>query len=341
MPEILLPDALPPSLRGRPFTVAEAAALGLSAQQLRSPRLVAPVWGVRSDSDPESLIGRCLALATALQNGFAFSHLTATLLHNLPISYAMGADPMIHVLRRALDGSTRRPGVTGHRGLDLRTVVPVGGLPVTGLADTWVDLGELIGPGMPVGLDDLVILGDAVALRLGSVEPLREALERRVRPRGKLTLLEALEWIRFGSESAGETRTRLLVVRSGLPEPELNQPIVTSERVWLGRPDLMWRKERVLIEYQGAEFHTSDEDRARDDRRHSGFRDDGWAVVPVWNDNVNSDETRVALVLQIADLLGRSPNTLRVAECHPRFFSRRMLELADIRARRLAARSSS
>ena len=300
--------------------------------------MVTPAWGVRSAKEPTSLDDRCLALAAALQDRFAFSHLTAARLYNLPISRAMEDDERLHVVRDTLDGSTRRPGVAGHRGLEARAVFQVKGVPVTGLADTWVDMGELIGPGTSVGLDDLIMLGDAIALRLGSVQPLRAALENRVRPRGKLTLLEALEWIRYGAQSPGETRTRLVLVRSGLPEPVLNQPIITSERIWLGRPDLMWRDHRVLIEYQGEEFHTEQKDRERDDARHAGFRDDDWEVVLVWKEDIHSTDARRELVLRIAGLLSVPREALTLDECEPRFFSRRMLELAEIRSRRQRAR---
>ena len=66
------------------------------------------------------------------------------------------------------------------------------GLPVVAPADTWADLGEFVGPGRPVGLDDLIVAGDAVANLLGGTEPLRRAVERRVRPRGKVTLTYAI-----------------------------------------------------------------------------------------------------------------------------------------------------
>ena len=39
-------------------------------------------------------------------------------------------------------------------------------------------MGEPIRPGIPLGHDDLVAMGDAVAHKLGSVEPLCEALRR-------------------------------------------------------------------------------------------------------------------------------------------------------------------
>src|SRR6476469_7343403 len=92
--------------------------------------------------------------------------------------------------------------------------------------------------------------------------PLRHcvSLGRRVRPRGKRTLQEALGLIRFGSASPKETVARILFVRSGLPEPMLNQPVHAADGSGrlLGFGDLVWRIERrgeppikVIGEYQG------------------------------------------------------------------------------------------
>lgn len=333
-------SALPPELEGRPFHLTEAQSVGLSAGDLRPLGLVIPVPGVRARAHPGSLAEHCAALAAALEERFAFSHLTAAALHGLPMSAAMESDATIHVVRPSDGGPARRLRVSGHRGLELRELSEVHGLPVVGPVDTWVDMGELIGPGKPVGLDDLIVMGDAVANQLGSVDPLRECLHRRVRPRGKLTLLEALEWIRLGSESPGETRTRLVLVRGGLPEPILNEPILTKTGRWVGRPDMKYLKPvRVALEYQGREFHDGSEEREHDEVRHKGFRDEGFKVVPVWDNDVNSDEGRTALVLQVADYLRHPKERLTLSECAPRFFSRRMLELAEIRRRRAGRRS--
>lgn len=67
----------------------------------------------------------------------------------------------LHVLRgRAIE----RLGCSGHAGLPSRQTALVRGLPVTSLADTCVDLGELAEPALT--RDDLVVIGDAIALAL-------------------------------------------------------------------------------------------------------------------------------------------------------------------------------
>ncbi|WP_404387479.1 hypothetical protein [Humibacillus xanthopallidus] len=303
---------------------------------MRTLHLYAPARGVWTAEDLDSLDRRCAAISLVLKRQ-AFSHVTAARLHGLPLPRSLDDEVAIHVLRDARDGAVRRRGLVGHRGLFERDVTDVSGVPVTSLPDTWVDMGELIRPGFALGLDDLVIMGDAVANTLGSVEPLHAALSRRVAPRGKLTLLEALPLVRVGSESPGETRTRLVLTRSGLPEPELNKPVFGPGRLWLGRPDMRWKKHRALLEYQGREFHDGDEQRAKDDVRFARFSAHDWTVVPVWDEDVNTDQARVGLVKQMAGVLVHPLESLDLAAIHPRFFSMRMLELAEIRRRRLKA----
>lgn len=239
----------------------------------------------------DSLVEQCRAISLVVDR-HAFSHLTAARIHGLPLPMSLDDEQTVHVIRDAGDGAVRRRGVVGHRGLLRREVVDCAGLPVTSPADTWVDLGELIRPGLALGLDDLIVVGDAVATKLGSVDGLRDALEARTAPRGKLTLVEALDSIRVGSESPGETRTRLVLMRAGLPEPDLNRPVYAPGRRWLGRPDMRWTKQRLLLEYQGREFHDSDEQRAKDELRFARFAAHDWTVVDVWDDNVNTDQAR-------------------------------------------------
>jgi hypothetical protein len=103
---------------------------------------------------------------------------------------------------------------------------------------------------------------------------------------------------------------------------------------------MRWVKQRTVLEYQGREFHDSPEQREHDAARFRRFSHDGWSVIDVWDDDVNSDAARYALVLRAASELGHPRAALDLSDIHPRFFSTRMLELAEIRARRLRARGA-
>lgn len=313
---------------GRPFLTVEGLAAGLPRRLLDSDRFVRPARGVRSMSPPLSLVERAHGLTPVLRRDASFSHVTAAQLHGLPLSYAVSADERLHFVQPIDAPRVRRPGIVCHRVLHERAVIAVEHLRVVGLADTWVDLGELVGRGRPVGLDDLIVVGDAVATRLGSVRPLAVALAKRVRPRGKRTLIEALAEIRVGSMSPQETLTRLMLVRCGLPEPKLNQAIVSAEGEFLGVADLSWEEQKVVGEYQGEEFHSGDDQRARDEVRLAGFRRDGRGVEEIWKSDLASTSARRACVLRFAEALKVEESTLDLASCEPRFFSRHAMELA-------------
>ncbi len=337
-----LPEPLAPY-----FTVTDGRAAGLSGRQLRRPFLNSPTRGVWAVQPPRDLAALATAVSLALPATTAFSHLTAARLHGLPLSYAMEEDIRLHVIGPIDQPQVRRHGLVGHRILHQRAVTDVSGLRAVDLADTWVDLGELVGPGKPVGLDDLIVIGDACATRLKSVRPLRRALAKRVRPRGKRTLLEALESIRVGSWSPRETVCRLMFVRAGLVEPLLNEPIYASwnPTLLLGYGDLVWRIGtpdgrviKVIGEYQGAEFHSSEAQRGRDEARSVLFEQDGWVVLEIWNADVCTTEARQSTVRRFARELEVDEDALTLGLAEPRFFSRHAIELALERNVRRAAR---
>jgi hypothetical protein len=61
----------------------------------------------------------------------------------------------------------------------------------------------------------------------------------------------ALEDVRQGAESRPETILRLVMVRAGLPEPELNVDIFSASGRFLERGDTLFRAFRVIAEYDG------------------------------------------------------------------------------------------
>lgn len=110
-----------------------------------------------------------------------------------------------------------------------------------------------------------------------------------------------------------ETVTRIVFVRSGLPEPMLNQPVHAADGPGrlLGFGDLVWRIEgrgeppiKVIGEHQGEKFHTSREQREHDAARRRAFEDDGWTVQEIWRSDVTGDGPRRELVERMAWRLG-------------------------------------
>jgi len=94
--------------------------------------------------------------------------------------------------------------------------------------------------------------------------------------RGVRRVDDVLELVDPLSESAMETRVRVLMVRSGLPKPTSQLEIRDRDGRLVGRADFGYKEQRLLVEYDGA-FHW--EQRRADDRRRDAMRALGWTVI--------------------------------------------------------------
>jgi hypothetical protein len=287
---------IPDDLQRRAFTVAEGRAAGMGAGRLAGPDLSRPTHGVRTATAPESFRDRVVATRVALPSDVVFSHLTAARLWGLPLPSELEDGP-IEVMRATSAARIRRRGCLGRRGLESRVTSACQGLPATSLADTWCDLGEAL------GVDDLVVVGDAAVRRLADVGPLRDALGRRVRPRGAVALKEALALVRVGSDSPMESRCRLVFHRAGLPEPELNAVISHRGGGFLCRSDFVWRERRVIGEYQGGDHFGSIRRGDDDISRRLLVEDDGWKYVEMTKYDYYNPARRAGLVARLAAYL--------------------------------------
>ncbi len=292
---------LPPALARRPFTVAEGGAAGLSPADLRSPVLLAPFRGVRVPAAlPAGLRVTCAAAALLLPEGAAFDGATAVALHDLPLP--RGVDPVRPVVVRVL-GAGPHPRVDGIRvRVDARRrPTPVDGgrgrLAVVPAAEAWAALAT--DPAFPD--DELVVVADAIARRHGDLRRLAAAAERYRGRRGGARLRDALARSRTRVDSPQETRTRLLVVAAGVPEPEVNLDVHAEDGSgWLFRPDLRWLRAKVALEYDGAD-HLAPARRRRDIARRELADRHGWRVVVATAPDLTTYRAR--LVARVEDAL--------------------------------------
>ena len=163
--------------------------------------------------------------------------------------------------------------------------VEIDGLPTIDLPTLCCHLG------MVLSEPDLVAVGDALVLEpvipaAGPPCPLAtiDALRTRValyRVRGKRRAAKALDRIRPGAGSRPESLLRLLLVKAGCPQPELNVRLFDRFGAELARVDLLFREFRVIVEYDGDRHRTD----TRQFDRVLGRLDDlaalGWRVVRV------------------------------------------------------------
>lgn len=156
----------------------------------------------------------------------------------------LGRPLVPHVLRQTDEGSRNNRHVVHHWAeLPATDVVETGGLRATSRARTALDCARFLPtPGALTVVDHVLRLGVSRQELLARCAALPG--HRGVR-RARLVL----ELADPRSESAGETLTRLVVVRAGLPLPELQVSVETDLGTF--RPDFVWPGARVILEFDG------------------------------------------------------------------------------------------
>lgn len=170
---------------------------------------------------------------------------------------------------------TRLEGVELHRRRGRLSPRTVHGVPVLGPDRTLVDCAAQLSP------RDLVRAGDWL-VRLGLTTP--EALQTYAREchlDGVVLTRRTSLLVRSRVDSVRETDVRLVLVASGLPEPEVNGTILDDRGEFVARCDLVYRELRIVIEYDGWHHDRSADQRQRDILRRERLEARGWRVIVV------------------------------------------------------------
>jgi len=155
----------------------------------------------------------------------------------------------------------------------------VGGVPVTSAARTAFDLGRR--PGLVAAVIAMDSLARATGLIADDVEPLLTAHQGA---RGTKQLRRALPLVDAGAESPQETRTRLVLIRGGLPRPQTQIVVRNMWGAVVARIDMGWEQWLVGIEYDGPQHWTDPRVRANDIERTANLERRGWRLVRVGAD---------------------------------------------------------
>lgn len=274
------PASLPRGIHDAPFSVRAALEAGVPAQRLRRADLAAPFHGVRASAseDTSSVVCRCSAYRTIMRPHTFFSHSTAAALYGVPLPRRLAEDTVLHVSCVVPQRAPKGKGIRGHalsHGPALRTV---DGFPVPAPAEVWCQLAAML------TIDELVIAGDALVCRQN---PLCEASDldtaaaaASARP-GVRRLRAAVELVRPRTDSAMETVVRLAIVRSGLPEPDVNYAIADRSGRIVASGDLVYAAERLVIEYDGDHHRTDPTQYQTDIDRLYRIQALGWTVLRI------------------------------------------------------------
>lgn len=277
---------LPPEFGEEPFLVSRALDLGVGRNRLGGRDLARPFRGVRlAGPEPGNITDLCRAYVARMPPAHVFSHVTAAVLHGLPLPFWALADRRLHVTVPAC--APRAPQMAGVIGHELREslmdVELLDGLPVTSPRQTWIDLGPALNRGDLVAVADFLCAGQHPR---HTPEELRAAVAGLAGRRGIRALREAALCSRARVESAKETETRLLLLDAGVPEPAVNFEVTDAVGLFVARVDLAWPEWRVCVEYEGEQHRTDRRQFRADITRRERLEDAGWRVIRITDDDL-------------------------------------------------------
>lgn len=260
-----------------PFIVSARGTRDLTRMQARHARFTLTSRGVRmSSEDLNSDRARWLAAQLPLPSPVVLSHTTAAQIHRLPLPYSLQAPIPAHVSApRDRHRPRRRDLISHHTDLTDEDVMEIHGLRLTTVARTYVDLASMLSRSQLVAVGDVILRDHGVSGR-----ELLACAERRSRYLGRQRAIDSLGWLDPRAASPRESHLRVLLREAGLPQPEVNGVIQDEWGGFLAIGDLVFRKQRVIVEYDG-EVHAPMHQRAKDAARRAMLREHHWIVVEI------------------------------------------------------------
>jgi hypothetical protein len=150
-----------------------------------------------------------------------------------------------------------------------------------------------------LNLVDLVAAGDWLVRRTLTTPDSLTAYTRAYRGAGAALARRAAVLVRRRVDSPGETKLRLCLVLTGLPEPQCNVTLGTDAYP-IGKVDLLLEAYKVILEYEGDHHRTDKRQWSVDIGRVEDFTAEGYRVLRVTADHLRQPR---ALVKRVHDAL--------------------------------------
>lgn len=168
----------------------------------------------------------------------------------------------------------------------------IDGLAVTNPVRTAYDLGRRGPDWLALArLDDLARVTDLDLIALWAY------IRDHPRARGICQMRELIKHIDPNAESPGESWLRHLIITAGLPRPESQVEVFAPDGRLIARLDFCYRRQKVDVEYDGVEHHTSPVDRASNAERDRQLQQLGWEVIRVTGEKMADDPDKVVATI--------------------------------------------
>jgi very-short-patch-repair endonuclease len=211
-----------------------------------------------------------LAAVLACGESALLSHHSAAAVWNLRPSF----NGDVHVTVAGKETGRRRPGLRVHRtqALDPRDIRRYHGIPITSPARALLDITpDLSDRELERAIDEALIR------RLVSHAAIAAVVKAYLQRRGVARLREASDPGRPTTEtrSDGEEALLALIRRGDLPPPEVNA------RVGRYTADFLWRRQKVIVELDGCDYHRGRAAFERDHKRDAEHQRMGYLVIRI------------------------------------------------------------
>lgn len=215
---------------------------------------------------------RLVAVAAARAcTGSVVSHRSAALLHQLPV-LGYPRRPELTVAPRATgDVAAALLHRATLRDLD---VTEIGGVPVTSIPRTLVDVGRCASTGCAVAAIDAALHRGVVGP--AAIEDVLCACWNWPRIRRAVRAVDRADGL---AESPLESISRLVISWLGLPNPQLQTPLHDDLGMFIGRADFYWPNEGVVGEADGRAKYDSRAVLLEEKRRQESLEALGLVVV--------------------------------------------------------------
>jgi len=172
----------------------------------------------------------------------------------------------------------KRSGVVAHLGLRGRTPWRViDGLPVLNPVDHWLQIDDATD-------DEMIQIGDGFLRRRNPLLSLDQMQERLDQLTGYFGMKQARRVMRFvlpNTDSIYESKTRLVLVRAGLPTPAVNY-FVWCPAVGTGyHLDMGYADAKVGVEFDGRDHVKDEQHMDFDIDRRRDIQNTGWIIISV------------------------------------------------------------
>lgn len=181
-----------------------------------------------------------------LADGAVVSHVSAAVVHGLPV-WGVRLDRVDVTRNRASDGRRSRVVHVRTAPLTVEEVADVDGIPVTSAARTLADIARTLPFEQAV-----VILDAALASKRVDPQQLAEAALRATGWLGSPRARRAIAFTGAGAQSVGESRSRVVIARAGLPPPLLQWEVIDRFGRRIGFVDFGWERHHTVGEFDGA-----------------------------------------------------------------------------------------